>query len=62
MCVPIVAERAMWWPGSDGVWMEGHVAVGHPSPAPIIVDHSLYWTIDGRPYDGGTSAPGTRVR
>jgi uncharacterized repeat protein (TIGR01451 family) len=32
------------------------------TPVPVIVDHSLYWTIDGRAYDGGTTAPATRIR
>lgn len=26
--VPIVAERAMWWPSPAGVWQEAHVATG----------------------------------
>lgn len=25
---PIVAERAMWWPGSSATWAEGHVEFG----------------------------------
>jgi uncharacterized repeat protein (TIGR01451 family) len=32
------------------------------SPVPLVVDHSLYWTIDGRLYEGGTTAPGSRIR
>jgi hypothetical protein len=28
--VPIVAERAMWWPNDGSGWYEGHVATGLP--------------------------------
>jgi hypothetical protein len=29
--VPIVAERAMWWPNDGSGWYEGHVATGVPA-------------------------------
>ncbi len=29
--VPIVAERAMWWPGAPDRWFEGHNAAGAPA-------------------------------
>lgn len=31
--VPILAERAMWWPGNPGAWYGTHVAAGATSPA-----------------------------
>jgi hypothetical protein len=31
---PIVAERAMYWPGSPGNWRDGHVSAGTPVLAP----------------------------
>jgi uncharacterized repeat protein (TIGR01451 family) len=31
--VPIVAERAMWWPNDGSGWYEGHVAAGLPGTA-----------------------------
>jgi murein DD-endopeptidase MepM/ murein hydrolase activator NlpD len=32
--VPIVAERAMWWPGSGESWREAHVSAGAVSAGP----------------------------
>ena len=32
--VPIVAERAMWWPNDGRGWYEGHVAAGLPAAGP----------------------------
>jgi hypothetical protein len=32
--VPIVAERAMWWPGSGDSWREAHVSAGATARAP----------------------------
>jgi hypothetical protein len=32
--VPIVAERAMWWPGSGESWREGHVSAGAAARSP----------------------------
>jgi hypothetical protein len=32
--VPIVAERAMWWPGSGDSWREGHVTAGATTSGP----------------------------
>lgn len=29
---PIVAERAMWWPGGPGSWREAHVSLGAERP------------------------------
>lgn len=30
--IPIVAERAMWWPGSGEAWREAHVSAGATTP------------------------------
>jgi hypothetical protein len=32
--LPIVAERAMWWPGTGESWREGHVSLGARATAP----------------------------
>ena len=32
--VPIVAERAMWWPGTGESWREAHVSMGRRRPVP----------------------------
>ncbi|MFN8062877.1 MAG: hypothetical protein U0Q12_27240 [Vicinamibacterales bacterium] len=32
--VPIVAERAMWWPGSSDTWIEAHNSAGATATAP----------------------------
>ena len=31
---PIVAERAMWWPGSSATWREAHVSLGAEQTCP----------------------------
>ncbi|MGV3519608.1 hypothetical protein [Luteitalea sp.] len=47
--VPIVAERAMWWPGpTSATWNEGHVAVG-------ATEAGTKWAIAG---PGETAAQG----
>lgn len=33
--VPIVAERAMWWPGSAATWSESHASAGATTPGVI---------------------------
>jgi hypothetical protein len=32
--IPIVAERAMWWPGTGESWREAHVSAGATTPGP----------------------------
>ena len=32
--VPVIVERAMWWPGSSATWQEAHGAAGSVSTAP----------------------------
>ena len=31
---PIVAERAMWWPGTSETWIGGHASLGATNVAP----------------------------
>ncbi|HTV02390.1 MAG TPA: SBBP repeat-containing protein [Luteitalea sp.] len=35
--VPVVVERAMWWPGQGGTWHEGHVSAGATAAGPVWV-------------------------
>ena len=45
---PIVAERAMWWPGTDGTWTGGHASLGTTYVAPR-------WGISGLEAGGATN-------
>ena len=49
--VPIVAERAMWWPGTGESWREAHVSAGATSSGPrwAVADLEL-----GGPYDANS--------
>lgn len=40
---PIVAERAMWWPGSSATWREAHVSLGASSTCPRWVVAEGEW-------------------
>ena len=48
---PIVAERAMWWPGTGESWREGHVSAGATSSGPrwAVADLEL-----GGPHDANS--------
>jgi hypothetical protein len=35
--VPVVVERAMWWPGTAATWSEAHAALGATATAPAWV-------------------------
>jgi uncharacterized repeat protein (TIGR01451 family) len=45
---PIVAERAMWWPGSADTWSGGHASLGATNVAPR-------WGITGMEAGGSTN-------
>ena len=46
---PIVAERAMWWPGSSDTWTGGHASLGSTNVAPR-------WGVSGLRAGGPTNA------
>jgi hypothetical protein len=46
---PIVAERAMWWPGSGDTWTAAHATVGAPNTA-------IRWGLTGLEAGGATNA------
>jgi hypothetical protein len=49
--VPIIVERAMWWPGTAATWHEGHNSAGAP------VSGTKWAVADGE--SGGASAQET---
>jgi len=47
---PIVAERAMWWPGSSATWREAHVSLGAEATCARWVVAEGEWSAGVRTY------------
>ncbi len=48
--VPILAERAMWWPGGASTWYEAHASAGSTATCPSWVIAEGEWTSTAETY------------